>query len=146
MKLLGIDPGRKGAIAVLDTQSNRVTTHDLPDTIPALHQLLISLPPVEYCTLEQIHAGPKMARRTIGVMFEGFGALKSALAWQGIPVRTVRPGEWKKSLNIPADKTAARRRAAEFFPADADQWPLVKHDGRAEAALIAWYGLRWLKG
>jgi hypothetical protein len=30
------------------------------------------------------------------------------------------------------------------MPAAAHHWPLVKHDGRAEAALIASYGLRQL--
>jgi len=142
--ILGIDPGRKGALALLDNHTNRVTTHDLPDTVPALHDLIVSLPVVRFAVLEQIHAGPQMSRRTVGVMFEGFGALKGALAWKSIPVHPIRPGIWKSALSIPADKTAARRRAAEFFPDDADQWALVKHDGRAEAALIAWYGKRWL--
>jgi hypothetical protein len=30
--------------------------------------------------------------------------------------------------------------ASQIFPDCADQWALVKHDGRAEAALIAYYG------
>lgn len=143
MNLLGIDPGRNGALAILDTDTRRVTCHDMPATTPELHDLIAGLPEIRVCCLEQIHAGPQMSRRTIGVMFEGFGLLKGALAWRSIPVQTVRPSVWKQSLNIPADKTAARRRAAEFFPDDAHQWALAKHDGRAEAALIAWYGLRW---
>lgn len=141
--ILGIDPGKKGAFALLDTGTNRVTTQDMPDTLQGLQALLIALPPVHVCVLEQIHAGPQMARRTVGVMFEGYGQLKAALFWQGIPVRTIRPADWKGALNIPADKSAARRRACEFFPDDADQWARAKDDGRAEAALIAWYGMRW---
>lgn len=141
--ILGIDPGKRGAFAVLNTADNRVTTYDMPDTLHGLHELVVSLPLIKVCALEQLHAGPQMARRTVGVMFEDYGALKSALAWRDIPTRTVRPGEWKKSLGIPADKTAARRRASEFYPADAGQWARVKDDGRAEAALIAWYGVRW---
>ena len=30
-----------------------------------------------------------------------------------------------------------------MFPYAANNWPLKKHDGRAEAALIAWYGARY---
>ena len=45
----------------------------------------------------------------------------------------------------PADKNASRRRASEFFPDCADQWKLAKHDGRAEAAMLAWYGLGFVR-
>jgi len=143
VNILGIDPGRKGALAVLDTQTLRVTCHDMPATVAGLHDLLVSLPVIKLCALEQLHAGPKMSSTSVAQMFEAYGALKGALTWRDIPTFTVRPSQWKPALNIPADKTAARRRAAEFFPEDADQWPLVKHDGRAEAALIAWYGRKW---
>lgn len=139
--LIGCDPGKHGALAILDCDTLQVETHDLPDSIPALHDLIAGLPKIQLCTLEQIHAGPQMARRTIGVMFEQFGVIKSALSWRSIPVQTVRPSVWKAALNVPADKTAARRRASEFFPDCADQWRLAKHDGRAESALLAWWGM-----
>lgn len=146
MIVLGIDPGKKGALAVLDCGTLQVVTHDLPDSIPALHDLIAGLPEIRVCCLEQIHAGPQMARRTIGVMFENFGVLKGALSWRSIPVQTVRPSVWKAALNVPADKTAARRRASEFFPDCADQWSRAKDDGRAEASLLAWYGLNLTRG
>lgn len=141
--ILGIDPGAKGALALLDADTLRVECLDMPDTIEGLHDLIAGLPEIRICVLEQLHAGPQMGRVSIARMFEGYGALKGALAWRSIPTRTVRPSEWKPSLNIPADKTAARRRAAEFYPDDAHQWRLAKHDGRAEAALIAWFGRKW---
>ena len=141
--ILGIDPGVNGALALLDTDTRRVTCHDMPGTTEALHDLLMSLPVVKLAVLEQLHAGPKMGATSIARMFEGYGILKGALAWLSIPTQTVRPSQWKPALNIPADKTAARRRAAEFFPDDAHQWRLAKHDGRAEAALIAWFGVKW---
>lgn len=141
--LVGVDPGAKGALAVLDTATLRVQTHDLPADVAQLHDLVSDLPEIRCAVLEQIHAGPQMARRTIGVMFEQFGLIKGALAWRSIPVVTVRPSVWKPALNVPRDKTAARRRAAEFYPDDAGQWARVKDDGRAEAALIAWYGRRY---
>lgn len=39
-----------------------------------------------------------------------------------------------------ADKAAARHRASQLWPGLADSFALVKHDGRAEAALIALHG------
>jgi crossover junction endodeoxyribonuclease RuvC len=47
---------------------------------------------------------------------------------------------------VPAGKDAARARACELLPRLADRWPLVKHHGRAEAALLALYGIRALNG
>ena len=41
-----------------------------------------------------------------------------------------------------AIKSVARGRAQEAFPAHAEVFSLVKHDGRAEAALIALFGQR----
>jgi hypothetical protein len=41
-----------------------------------------------------------------------------------------------------AGGNGARARATQLLPAAAHRWPLVKHDGRAEAALIAYYGRR----
>ena len=143
MRILGIDPGRRGALAVLDTAGGRVTCHDMPETVEGLHALLCELPVVAFAVLEQLHAGPQMSRRTVAAMFEDYGALKGALTWRDVPSYTVRPAQWKPALNIPADKGAARRRAAEFFPADAHQWRLARQDGRAEASLLAWYGKRW---
>jgi len=141
--ILGIDPGRSGALALLDTDTRRVDCHDMPTTTEALHDIIAGLPLIAFAVLEQLHAGPQMGRTTVAAMFESYGVLKGALAWRSIQTFTTRPSQWKPALNVPADKTAARRRAAEFFPDDAHQWRLAKHDGRAEAALLAWYGLRW---
>jgi crossover junction endodeoxyribonuclease RuvC len=53
----------------------------------------------------------------------------------------VRPNIWKKAIGCPKDKDMARMLASRLLPQHSDNWPLKKHDGRAEAALIALYGL-----
>lgn len=70
------------------------------------------------------------------------GTLYTAIAFAGIPINTVMPGIWKKALQVPKDKTGARHRASQLMPGSAHHWPLVKHDGRAEASLIGFYGAR----
>ena len=45
---------------------------------------------------------------------------------------------------MPAAKDGARARASELIRGGAAHWPLIKHDGRAEAALIALWGSRSL--
>lgn len=141
--VLGIDPGKKGAIALLDRETNTVQTWAMPATTRELHDLLADIPILKICVLEKPFYPRMIGTANAGRIGEAYGILKGALAWLDIPFREVRPAEWKKSLNIPADKNAARQRASEFFPLNSDQWPLVKDDGKAEAALIAWYGVKW---
>ncbi|MBC7907617.1 MAG: hypothetical protein H7Y60_12860 [Rhodospirillaceae bacterium] len=49
-----------------------------------------------------------------------------------------RPSQ--RLLALPADKDGARARASQLLPAHAGLWCRAKYDGRAEAALIAYYG------
>jgi hypothetical protein len=56
------------------------------------------------------------------------------------PLVYVAPSTWKRHLGLSKDKGASRQRAVELWPDRADLFKLAKHDGRAEAALIArWY-------
>ncbi len=136
---LGIDPGKKGALAVLDTETMRVSCTDMPGTTRELHEFIAGLPIIAGCVLEKLHAGPVMGRTTIATMFMDYGALKGALAWKDIPFDEVRPAKWKPAMNLSKDKNASREKASQMFPDDAGQFSRVKDDGRAEAALLAHY-------
>ena len=145
--LLGIDPGRTGGIALLEADKPaavyQVQTWAMPDTTRALHDLIAGMPIIKVCGLEKPFYPQMIGISNAARIAEAYGIVKGALAWRDIPFREVRPADWKRSLNIPTDKTAARQRASEFFPDNADQWKLAREDGRAEAALIAWYCMRW---
>lgn len=59
----------------------------------------------------------------------------------GLPLRRARPVDWKRSQGlIGKDKSASRGLACELWPDHSVDFRLVKHDGRAEAALIARHG------
>jgi hypothetical protein len=137
---LGIDPGKRGAIAITDSDTWRVTCHDMPPTTQELHDLIAGLPTVKLCTLEKLHAGPVMGRTTIATMFMNYGILKGALMWRDIPFKEVRPSKWKPGMGLSKDKNASRELAMQRFPDDAEQFKRVNDDGRAEAALLAIYG------
>lgn len=145
MMILGIDPGRSGALALFDKTALSVTVHDMPDTITGLHNLLCSFPPVKFAVVEKPFYPRIVGTKNVAVMAENYGVLRGALQWRDTPTYDVRPDEWKRALNLSPDKAASRRKADQIFPDSADQWTRVKDDGRAEAALIAWYGLRWAK-
>lgn len=141
--LCGIDPGRNGAIAIFDTETMRVTCHDMPDTTAGLHDLIAGLPIVKVCALEKPFYPQMIGITNATKIAEAYGILRGALQWRDIPVREVRPSEWKRALNLGTSKAASREKAGQFFPDDAEQFKRVRDDGRAEAALLAWYGLRW---
>jgi hypothetical protein len=61
----------------------------------------------------------------------------------GIPFEDVHPATWKADVFRGAsDKTDARMKASQLFPALAERLSLKKNDGLAESVLLADYGRR----
>lgn len=57
-----------------------------------------------------------------------------------LPMQYVTPQRWQKDLNVRGGKDGNRQRAAELFPAYAHLFERKKDDGRADAALMAYWG------
>jgi len=58
-----------------------------------------------------------------------------------IPIVYITPQGWQKAVGMRGGKDGGRARAAEIFPAYAATFARVKDDGRADAALMAWWGV-----
>ena len=69
----------------------------------------------------------------------GFGSILSVLQALHVNIEFVTPAVWKKSYGLGTDKHASLHKGRLLFPT-ADLH-LAKHDGRAEALLIARYEL-----
>ena len=146
MILAGIDPGASGALAIWD--GHRVTLLDVPkvgnepDEQAWAIEWGMRLPWVDHIWVEQVGAMPGQGVTSMFNFGDRFGFVKALAYAAGVPVSFVRPNIWKKGVGIiaKADKGASRIRASQLFPQHADMWKLVKHDGRAEALLIAYYG------
>lgn len=148
--ILGIDPGLSGALAFMDDEE--LLIYDIPTLNIErngknkrqidLQNLLaiLQLCQVEHCYLEMVGAMPGQGVSSMFQMGRGYGQIEMALASCAIPVTYVTPQKWKKALSVPKDKDGARQRASQLMPQWAHNWDLKKHDGRAEAALIAKYG------
>lgn len=152
MIVAGIDPGLSGAICLLDTKGT-ISINDMP--VHALtrggknkrevdpHRLATLLSgPIGHAFIEQVGAMPGQGVSSMFSMGKTFGIIIGVLATHGVPMTFVSPVKWKKALQVPASKDGARARASQLLPHAAGNWPLVKHDGRAEAALIALWGIR----
>lgn len=72
------------------------------------------------------------------------GAVLMAARACGFRLETIKAARWKQALRVPADKSAARVRASELMPESSSLWPLKKHDGRAEAAMLGLYAEKFL--
>jgi crossover junction endodeoxyribonuclease RuvC len=68
------------------------------------------------------------------------GIIEGVVAALRMSSTYVTPQTWTKAVGRAAGKDASRMRAMELFPTRADLFKRAKDDGRADAALIAyWY-------
>jgi crossover junction endodeoxyribonuclease RuvC len=156
--IVGIDPGLSGALFFLDPSGTTGEAIDVPVhlltrggkkkrelDIVGLVGILEQHRP-SHALIEQVAAMPGQGVSSVFAFGKGYGAILGVLAALRIPMTLVPPAQWKRVLGVQKSKDAARARASQLLPAAAQQWPLQKHDGRAESALLALYGIRQLHG
>lgn len=152
MKVVGIDPGLSGAVAVLDISNKLLVVHDMPTTVvrsgksdkrqlsePMLAAILKQVQP-QHAYLEFVSAMPGQGVTSMFNFGVGYGAIRGVLAALEISLSIVSPQKWQRDLGVAKGKDANRARAAQLFPESAQIFSRVKDDGRADAALIAWWG------
>lgn len=156
--ICSIDPGLNGALAWLTPDGFLIEVADMPTVQVKVGKKLraradadalaemFGRRDVSHCFLEEVGVRPGEGAVGAFAFGRGFGAIEGALAVCRIPTTLVRPQTWKAALNLPADKNAARARAALIWPGAAPQFKRVKDDGRAEAALIGLYGCQRIHG
>lgn len=147
MTILGIDVGMNGAFAFYDEKE--LIIYDMPvfarnktkRVDPGAVARMLKLHQPEHAFIEQVNAFGMGASSAYNFGWN-CGIIECAVAMSGVPFTYVTPQVWKKAMQCPADKDAARMRATQLFPDEYHQWDLKKHDGRAESALIALYGIK----
>jgi crossover junction endodeoxyribonuclease RuvC len=136
---LGIDPGKKGALALLSTETNTVNCIDMPDTTAVLHDTVAAFPIIKGCMIEKPFYPQMIGVTNATKIAMAYGILIGALQWRDIPFQEVPPKKWKAAVDLSSSKSASREKAAQTFPTQSDLFKRVKDDGRAEAALLAIY-------
>jgi len=170
--VIGVDTGVGGAIAFLTPDGDLLDVVDMPvDRIQVgKHARSRMSPPRLLAVLKGAAAGhafleqptyrpmkrrdPKtgkiveaqMGVAGAGAFGESYGVLLMGVVASGCSYEEVRPGVWGRAIGLKGGKDDARRMAARLFPAHADRFARVKDDGRADAALIGWWGARELRG
>ncbi len=152
-RILGIDPGLTGGLALIDTTDWTLSILDMPQEVgkagrkgvsPTMTAQAIAAAGADYVFCEDVWSSPQAGvassfafGRSLGIVL-GAAAATSALTM-------IKPTVWKSALQVPRHKNQARARAVQLFPSAASLFARVKDDGRAEAALIAFWGLLSLK-
>jgi crossover junction endodeoxyribonuclease RuvC len=147
---LGVDPGLTGALAILSADGSLELLADLPIIRDkslawvdgsALQSMLLDALGGRQCRaiVERVSAMPRQGIASAFCFGVGFGSVLSVLQAMHISIEFVTPAVWKSSLGLSKDKKASLHKARLLYPAA--ELHLAKHDGRAEALLIAQYGL-----
>ncbi len=151
MKIIGIDPGLSGAIAVLEN-SKVLNIFDMPvmsEGKKNKRQLnsaqLVSLIKSNIKTneevvvvVEQVNAMPGQGVTSMFNFGQTFGAIKGVCAALELPIFLVRPSKWKKYFElINSSKDSSRTKAIEMYPILSDQLSKKKDVNKSDAILIA---------
>lgn len=152
MRIIGVDPGLTGALALL-SGSDFVAVVDMP-TLRIGKRTVIDHygvarivdgwmgGPKLTAWVEYVASSPQMGRASAFNFGQGFGVVIGVLAANFIPINMVTPPSWKTAMKARGEKDESRARAQTIWPAYSGLFSRVKDHGRADAALIGLYGSR----
>tara|TARA_B110000444_G_C18647915_1_gene504635 strand:+ start:88 stop:582 length:495 start_codon:yes stop_codon:yes gene_type:complete len=151
MKIIGIDPGLSGAIAVME--GNKIMDiFDMPvmpegkknkrqlNSAQLVKLLKDNIKNNEEVAIivEQVNAMPGQGVTSMFNFGQTFGAIKGICAALGLPIFFVRPAKWKKHFElINSSKDASRTKAIEMYPSISHQLSKKKDVNKSDAILIA---------
>jgi len=151
--VIGIDPGISGAISVFDWYiKSLLEVYDMPTlevdsgktkkrhiSAVTLRDIL-EIYPDSHVVVEKVGAMPGQGVSSMFNFGRSAGIIEGVVAALRMSSTYVTPATWTKAVGRAAGKDASRMRAMELFPTRAELFKRAKDDGRADAALIAyWY-------
>lgn len=153
MNVIGIDPGKSGAVAVVDETRTEVELYRFSKGDNSTFWRFLALHEGSPAFVEKVHASPQMGVTSSFKFGKSFGSIEMAVIAAGLEVEFVTPQKWQKAIGLKtigggfgASDTEKKNRnkelAQKLFPAIK-----VTH-AIADALLIAEYGLQengWVK-
>ena len=151
MKIIGIDPGLSGAIAVMHDKKV-INMYDMPVMAEGKKnkRQLNSSQLVNILTdningdeeaivvVEQVNAMPGQGVTSMFNFGQTFGAIKGVCAALKLPIFFVRPSKWKKHFElINSSKDASRTKVIEMYPTLSSQLAKKRDVNKSDAILIA---------
>ena len=151
MKIIGIDPGLSGAIAVLK-DIKVLSLFEMPvmaegkknkrqlNSAQLVNIIKENTNDDEEIAVivEQVNAMPGQGVTSMFNFGQTFGAIKGVCAALGLPIFFVRPSKWKKYFElINSSKDASRTKVIEMYPSFSKQLAKKKDVNKSDAILIA---------
>ena len=151
MKIIGIDPGLSGAIAVLDN-NKVIRVYDMPvmaegkknkrqlNSAQLVNIIKENIKNYEEINVvvEQVNAMPGQGVTSMFNFGQTFGAIKGVCAALSLPIFFIRPSKWKKYFElINSSKDSSRTKVIEMYPSIANQLSKKKDVNKSDAILIA---------
>ena len=153
MRIIGIDPGLSGGIAILDDlkiydifdmpimsegkkNKNQLNSAQL---VNILNKHVLKKENT-FVIVEQVSAMPGQGVTSMFNFGQTFGSIKGICAALGLPIFYVRPAKWKKHFElINSSKDASRTKVIEMYPSISSKLTKKKDVNKADAILIARY-------
>ena len=151
MKIIGIDPGLSGAIAVMQDKKV-INIYDMPvmaegkknkrqlnsSQLVNIIKENIHEDEETIVVVEQVNAMPGQGVTSMFNFGQTFGAIKGVCAALKLPIFFVRPSKWKKHFElINSSKDSSRTKAIEMYPKLSNQLSKKKDVNKSDAILIA---------
>ena len=153
MRIIGIDPGLSGGIAILD-DLKIFDVYDMPvmsegkknknqlnsaQLVNIIKKNIISNEDT-FLIVEQVSAMPGQGVTSMFNFGQTFGSIKGICAALNLPIFFVRPAKWKKHFDlINSSKDASRTKVIEMYPSISPRLSKKKDVNKADAILIARY-------
>ena len=151
MRIIGIDPGLSGAIAVMHDKKV-MNMYDMPvmaegkknnrqlnsSQLVNIIKENINEDEDTIVVVEQVNAMPGQGVTSMFNFGQTFGAIKGVCAALRLPIFFVRPSKWKKHFElINSSKDASRTKVIEMYPALSSQLAKKRDVNKSDAVLIA---------
>jgi|TARA_B100001057_G_scaffold481682_1_gene555991 crossover junction endodeoxyribonuclease RuvC len=151
MKIIGIDPGLSGAIAVMHDKKV-INMFDMPimaegkknkrqlnsSQLVNIIKENINEDEETVVVVEQVNAMPGQGVTSMFNFGQTFGAIKGVCAALKLPIFFVRPSKWKKHFElINSSKDASRTKVIEMYPTLSGQLSKKRDVNKSDAVLIA---------
>ena len=153
MRIIGIDPGLSGGIAVLD-DLKIFDVYDMPimsegkknknqlnsaQLVNIIKKNIISNEDT-FLIVEQVSAMPGQGVTSMFNFGQTFGSIKGICAALNLPIFFVRPAKWKKHFDlINSSKDASRTKLIQMYPNLSKDLAKKKDVNKSDAVLIARY-------
>jgi crossover junction endodeoxyribonuclease RuvC len=140
MVYIGIDPGARGGIGILNGDNVQVVSY----SNQALIEFCQLYQNIALVTVEKVHAMPGQGVTSMFTFGRNYGYIVGVLEAFQMQYTLIDPRTWKNYFGITADKRSSIYKCQELYPGvNLLPTPRCKKesDGMAEALLIARWGL-----